>query len=116
MARSRKNSLPGPNDRDGIQFAAATFKTSETQLKLCDLPIGSRLLVRSRKDWRIAAIARFVEETKIVVLTVCSPTGHSYRLRRDPATEIVVEGGFAILPADAEDTWRDNFSKYDKRW
>jgi hypothetical protein len=57
-----------------------------------------------------------VEETSTIVLTVCSPGGHSYRLRRDPATEIVIEGGFAILPADADDTWRDNFSKYDLRW
>ena len=116
MARSCKDSLPDPDARSRIQFVSATFRTSETQIKLSDLPIGSRLLVRSRKDWRTAAISRFVEETKIVVLTVCSPSGHSYRLRRDPATEVFVEGGFAILPADAEDTWRDNFSNYDKRW
>jgi hypothetical protein len=52
----------------------------------------------------------------MVVLTVCSPSGHSYRLRRDRETEVMFEGGFAILPADAEDTWRDNFSPYDIRW
>ena len=116
MARSRKNSLPGPNDGDGIQFATATCETSETQLKLSDFPVGARVLVRSRTDWRTAAIARIVKDTSTIVLTVCSPSGHSYRLRRDPTTEIVVEGGFAILPADADDTWRDNFSKYDFRW
>jgi len=80
------------------------------------LPIGSRLLIRSRTDWRTAAISRFVEETAMVVLTVCSPSGYSYRLRRDPATELVLEGGFAILPSEFDDTWRDNFSAYDRRW
>jgi hypothetical protein len=83
---------------------------------LSDLPIGARLLVRSRKDWRAAAISRVVGETSKIVLTVCSPSGCSYRLHRDAATEIIVEGGFAILPADADDTWRDNFSRYDYRW
>jgi hypothetical protein len=52
----------------------------------------------------------------MVVLTVCSPTGHSYRIRRERATTVVVEGGFAILPAEENDTWRDNFSRYDGRW
>jgi hypothetical protein len=80
------------------------------------MPIGARLLVRSRRDWRAAAVSRVVEETSIVVLTVCSPSGHSYRLRRDRATEVVIEGGFAILPSENEDTWRDNFSRYDVRW
>jgi hypothetical protein len=52
----------------------------------------------------------------MVVLTVCSPSGYSYRLRRDRMTEVVVDGGFAILPAETGDTWRDNFSAYDRRW
>jgi len=83
---------------------------------LSDLPIGARLLVRSRTDWRTAAIARYVEETAMVVLTVRSPSGYSYRLRRDRETEVMVDGGLAILSADADDTWRDNFSRYDIRW
>jgi hypothetical protein len=73
-------------------------------------------LVRSRTDWRAAAVARFVEETSTVVLTVCSPSGYSYRLRRDPSSEVVVDDGFAILRSDAGDDWRDNFSRYDLRW
>jgi hypothetical protein len=78
------------------------------------LPIGARLLIRSKQDWRVAAISKIVEET--IVLTVCSPSGYSYRLRRQPSTEVVIEGGFAILPADTKDTWRENFSEYDRRW
>ena len=52
----------------------------------------------------------------MVVLTVRSPSGYSYRLRRDRETEVMVDGGLAILSADADDTWRDNFSRYDIRW
>jgi hypothetical protein len=85
-------------------------------MTLDQLPIGARLLVRSRKDWRNAAVSRFVEETRTVVLTVCSPTGHSYRLRRPPESLVVIEGGFAILSTDTADHWRNNFSRYDTRW
>ena len=114
MARPGKKSLPGSDDRSGIQFASQILKTPETQIRLSDLPIGARVLVRSRKDWRAAAIARIAEDC--AVLTVCSPSGHSYRLTRDLATEIMIEGGFAILPSETDDTWRDNFSDYDIRW
>lgn len=76
--------------------------------------IGARLLVRSRTDWRFAAVSKFAEER--VVLTVCSPTGRTYRLRRDLDTEVIVEGKLAIIPYEADDTWRDNFGRYDVRW
>ena len=51
-----------------------------------------------------------------VVLTVASPSGYSYRLRRDPDTEILVEGTIPILKYDETDTWRDNLGTYDVRW
>jgi len=116
MARSQKESIPHSNDERQLQQHRETVETSEAQLTLSDLPIGARLLIRSRTDWRTAAIARFVEETEIVVLTVRSPSGYSYRLRRDRATQVMFDGGFPVLPADADDTWRDNFSHYDGRW
>jgi len=81
---------------------------------LSDLPVGSRLLVRSRADWRSAAISKVVEER--VVLTVCSPKGGTYRLRRPLDTVMVRDGLLYILPYDCEDTWRENFGRYDSRW
>lgn len=116
MARPGKKSIPCADDARGVSFAAQIFQAPENQLRLADLPIGARLLVRSRSDWRTAAISRFLEDTGTVVLTVCSPSGHAYRLRRDLSTEVFLEGGFAILPSDADDTWRDNFTGYDRRW
>jgi hypothetical protein len=89
-------------------------ESAETQIALNSLPIGARLLVRSRKDWRTAAVSKIVED--IVVLTVCSPTGRTYRLRRELDTEIFFEGIIPILKYDLPENWRDNFTPYDHRW
>jgi hypothetical protein len=89
-------------------------ETPETQITLEQLAVGSRLLVRSRTDWRFASVSRIGEQR--VVLTVCSPTGRTYRLRRDLGSVLTMEGKVPILWYDCTDTWRDNFSAYDKRW
>jgi hypothetical protein len=89
-------------------------ESAETQIALNSLPIGARLLVRSRKDWRTAAVSKIVEDR--VVLTVCSPTGRTYRLRRELDTEIFFEGIIPILKYDLPENWRDNFTPYDHRW
>lgn len=88
------------------------LKASQTKI-LADFPIGSRLLVRSKKDWRSAVISKVIEET--VTLIVSSPTGFSYRLRRNLQTEIFFDGELPILENSDED-WRENFVKYDVRW
>jgi len=84
------------------------------EVMLSDLPTGSRLLVRSKLDWRFAAVSKVVEER--VVLTVCSPKGGTYRLRRQSDTLIVRDGLLYILPYECDDTWRENFGRYDVRW
>ncbi len=81
---------------------------------LSQLAVGSRLIVRSRKNWRFAAVSRISPER--VVLTVCSPSGRTYRLWREHGVEIVMEGTIPVLPYEAADTWHDNFSSYDRRW
>lgn len=78
------------------------------------MPLGARLLVRSKKDWRIAVVSRFDEEK--VTLIVCSPSGRTYRLSRNPEAEIVFDGIIPILKIESDENWRDNFSKYDARW
>ena len=49
-------------------------------MTLGSLPIGARLLIRSKIDWRSAVVSSFDEEK--ATLIVCSPTGRTYRLRR----------------------------------
>ena len=90
------------------------MEAAKTQITLASLAIGSRLLVRSRVDWRFAAVSKVSEGR--VVLTVCSPTGRTYRLRREMDSEVLMEGTIPILPHDKAEDWRDNFSRYDHRW
>ena len=77
-------------------------------------PIGARLLIRSKKDWRSAVVSQFDEEK--VTLIVCSPTGRTYRLRRLLETEIIFDGLIPILKILPEENWRENYTKYDFRW
>ena len=90
------------------------METPQTIVRLDSLVTGSRLVVRSKKDWRFAAISKTVNGR--VVITVASPTGGSYRLRRAVDTEIIHEGNVPILVYDDTDTWRENFGRYDMRW
>ena len=90
------------------------METAETQITLDQLPVGSRLLVRSRVDWRFAAISKRSEGK--IVITVCSPSGHTYRLRRDADAEITFNGPIPVLTSPFEDNWHENFGSYDVRW
>ncbi len=78
------------------------------------MPLGGRLLTRSRKDWRFAVIARIGEEK--ITLSVASPSGRNYRLWRTPDTKLSCEGILPILKPEEADEWRENFSPYDTRW
>ena len=90
------------------------MEITETQLTLKTLPIGARLLVRCKTDWRSAVVSRFDEEK--ATLIVCSPSGRTYRLRRVLEAEIIFDGKIPILKFEPEENWRENFTKYDARW
>lgn len=81
---------------------------------LGELPLGARLLVRSKTDWRGAVVSAYAEN--VVVLQICSPTGRTYRLKRAFDAEIIEDGAIVILKFHAEENWRENFTKYDFRW
>jgi hypothetical protein len=78
------------------------------------MPVGCRLLVRSKKDWRVAVVSRVVEGQ--TVLSVASPRGRNYRLRRDSAIGLEYDGSIPYLLTEEPEKWRDNFSRYDSRW
>ena len=90
------------------------METTESQITLRDLPIGARLIVQCKKDWRDAVVSR-IEENK-VTLIVCSSTGRTYRLRRTVETSVIYDGKIPILPNGCEEDWRDGLVKYDSRW
>jgi hypothetical protein len=90
------------------------LETTEKQVTLGDLPLGARLLYRSRKDWREAVVCRILEEK--IVLSVCSSSGKTYRLSRDLKIELQMNGAIPLLTDIVEENWQDNFVKADFRW
>lgn len=75
------------------------------------LPVGARLIVRCRKDWRDATVVAVTFEA--VTLSVISPTGRTYRLRRPPGSAISFDGSIPLL---GEGHWRAGLARYDTRW
>lgn len=78
---------------------------------LGSLPVGARLILRCRKDWRDATVIAVTEET--VTLSVTSPKGRTYRLRRPPDAPLFFDGAIPIL---GEGHWRTGLARYDTRW
>lgn len=79
-----------------------------------EMMIGTKLLYRSKEDWRFAVLSRIGKEK--VTLIICSPTGRTYRLRRKLDAEIIFDGKIPILKIEKDENWRENFSVYDLRW
>jgi len=82
-------------------------------ITLGSLPVGARLILRCRADWRAATVASFEPDAARVVLNVASPTGHTYRVRR-PADAALAHDGH--LPVLGEGQWRAGLARYDVRW
>ena len=80
-------------------------------LSLADLPTGARLILRCRKDWRNATVVAITIEA--ITLSVCSPSGHTYRVRRPPDSLLLLDGS---IPVMGEGSWRVGFARYDLRW
>jgi hypothetical protein len=86
------------------------LSTTETRT-LSSLPLGARLVLRCRKDWRDAAVVAVSLEA--VTLSVFSPTGRTYRLRRPPDSPLCFDGPIPIL---GKGHWKTGFARYDSRW
>ncbi|MDT5295130.1 MAG: hypothetical protein QOJ76_2010 [Acidobacteriota bacterium] len=80
---------------------------------LGSLPVGARLVLRCRADWRTATVAAFDAERGRVVLNVASPSGHTYRVRRPQDSPLAHEGHVPLL---GEGCWRAGLARYDVRW
>jgi len=72
------------------------------------------LIVRSKKDWRFAAVSKIVDQR--IVLTVCSPSGYTYRLRREFDTVLAVHRNVPVMVGEETENWQGNFCRYDVRW
>lgn len=81
------------------------------QINLCELPVGSRLIIQCKNDWRMAVVSSVFEEN--VVLQICSPKGRTYRKKCTAETFVYFDGAIPFL---GEGIWKDTFAKYDFRW
>ena len=84
-------------------------------MTLGDFPIGGRLLVRSKKDWRVAVVSRKSDEGTVSI-SIASPSGYCYRIHRSAEVRLTFDGGIPYLPKDNTEPWRENFTGYDARW
>ena len=93
---------------DGLSVSQPATTTPRN---LAALPVGARLILRCRKDWREAIVAaRFPEH---ITLLVCAPRGSTYRIKRPPDTPLSEDGPIPVL---GEGSWRAGLVRYDVRW
>ncbi|MCA1593435.1 MAG: hypothetical protein LC754_12465 [Acidobacteria bacterium] len=89
----------------------SSFQTEVENLTLAALLVGARLILRCRKDWRAATVASI--EPERITLSVGSPSGHTYRVRRPADSPLTLDGPVPIL---GEGQWRAGLVRYDLRW
>jgi hypothetical protein len=59
-------------------------------------------------------ITRIAEDK--ITISVASPGGYCYRLRRPLDAALHLDGKIPFLVIEAAEPWRENFSAYDVRW
>jgi len=98
-----------------LRFFVSILEETQQQLTLGELPVGSRLVLRCKKDWREAVVSQFDEDK--AVLIIWSVSGKTYRVRRAADAQIVLDGKIPVLPVECDEIeWRENLIKYDTRW
>jgi hypothetical protein len=85
-----------------------------TRRPLSDLPVGTRLILRTKTDWRSAVISRVGEDS--VALRVCCSSGRVYWTKRASEMEVLLEENIFRLETIVEEDWRTNFAKFETRW
>lgn len=87
---------------------------SAGKVKLSLLPTGTRLLFRSRNEWRAAAIAGFDGEKASI--HIASPRGRTYRIYRSVDSLLTFDGRFYRLTAENSAPVNAQLASYDRRW
>lgn len=110
--REAANDMTGPLEALETESASSGLGASTQEVRtLGSMPVGSRLILRCRKDWREATVVAVTLEA--VTLSVTSPKGRTYRLRRPPDSTLHLDGHLPVL---GEGHWRTSFARYDSRW
>ena len=110
---------PSASVEDALDGGPSISELEETSLisstvsTLGSLPVGARLILRCRADWRAATVAAYETELGRVILNVASPKGGTYRVRRPADSALSYDGHVPLL---GEGSWRAAFARYDVRW
>ena len=104
---------PSASLTDAAHGGPSLFIPDETDATLGSLPVGARLILRCRADWRAATVSAFETELGRVILNVASPKGGTYRVRRPADASLSYDGHVPIL---GEGHWRAGLARYDVRW
>ncbi|MEJ7712542.1 MAG: hypothetical protein WKF84_22510 [Pyrinomonadaceae bacterium] len=94
-----------------VPASGAAYESLIHQPILAELPIGGRLILRCRADWRDATVVAVSPDQ--VTLSVGSPNGRTYRVRRPAHTALFLDGQIPVL---GEGPWRAGMVRYDARW
>ena len=105
---------PGGLDSSPTHVSTQTPDADERAPTLSSLPVGARLVLRCRKDWRVATVS-CVDPTG-VRLNVASPSGHTYRVHRPADAALTYEGSIPLLGEVTAAGWRAALARYDARW
>ena len=116
LSPSRLTDAPAPPRPAGEQHDADAPRVADEPAAptLASLPVGARLVMRCRKDWRVATVSSI--EPDCVRLNVASPTGHTYRVRRPHDAPLTHEGALPLLGELTPAGWRAALARYDVRW
>lgn len=104
---------PNASAKDAAHGGPSLSTEETTTVTLGSLPVGARLILRCRADWRAATVAAYEAELGRVILNVASPKGGTYRVRRPSDTSLTHDGHIPIL---GEGHWRAGLARYDVRW
>lgn len=102
-----------PSPAEEPSSVEEVVSAGEAAPTLASLPVGARLILRCRADWRTATVAFFDAPAARVVLNVASPGGHTYRVRRPADSPLAYDGHFPVL---GRGSWRAGLARYDVRW
>lgn len=114
-ADCRNLSLDEEAARQSVVFSdvggPAADRSSKETVRLAALPVGARLILQCRQDWRVATVISITLDS--VILSVGAPSGRTYRVRRPPDSPLSFEGSLPLL---GEGPWRAGLVRYDTRW
>jgi hypothetical protein len=111
LSAANLQELPDETTVVAVASGNSFLSSPEKFSSLACLPVGAHLILRCRADWRNATVVSIAPDQ--VTLSVASPSGRTYRVRRPPDSPIFFDNSIPVL---GEGSWRALLARYDSRW